>query len=255
MENILVIDIGNTNIVFGIYTNGNLVKTSRLSTYLDRTIDEYILFLNAICSNANISFISVSSVVPTITAKIEKVITDNVKLPYYLVTSLTELGLKYPVKETSHIGADLIVNAFCVWHKYQKNSIVCDFGTATTLQLISADGMFYGTTILPGIATSAKNLFDKASLLKSIDLEDSKVLMGLNTKDALLSGIIRGHAYSIDGFVHSITEHFHKLDEITVIATGGLSNIVIKHSKTIQIIDNTLTLEGLYRIAKKIIVT
>ena len=255
MENIFVIDIGNTNTVCGLYSNGDLVNSFRLSSDRDRTTDEYYVLFKSLNSEHKIDYIAVSSVVPIIGRTIESVILRYYNVPYIFVTGNTELGIKYNMTDPSFIGADLVVNAYAAWQKYKENCIICDFGTATTIQLIGSDGTFYGTIIMPGLTTAAYNLFEKAALLTNIQLEAPKELLGLNTRDALLSGIIRGHAFSIEGFVNSIMDNYSELGFITTIATGGVSNLVADHSQRIDIIDKTLTLDGLYLIAKKLLVT
>ena len=255
MENIFVIDIGNTNTVCGLYSDGDLVNSFRLSSDRDRTTDEYYVLFKSLNSEHKIDYIAVSSVVPIIGRTIESVILRYYNVPYIFVNGNTPLGIKYNMSDASFIGADLVVNAYAAWQKYQTNCIICDLGTATTIQLIGEDGSFYGTSIMPGLTTAAYNLFEKAALLTKIQLEAPVDLLGLNTKDALLTGIIRGHAYSIDGFVKRIKEQFNKLGSFTTIATGGISNLVAEQSENIDVIDKTLTLDGLYFISIKLLVT
>ena len=143
------------------------------------------------------------------------------------------------------IGADLIVDAFIAKEKYKTNCIICDFGTATTIQLVGADGYFYGTVIAPGIKTSADSLFLKTAQLSKIELQTPKSILGTNTKDSLLSGIIYGSIFMIDGIIRQIKKEFNNLENIKVIATGGLAHLVSEDSEEIEIIDENLTLDGL----------
>jgi len=254
-KNILVIDIGNTNVVCGIYHDLVLVNTWRMASLKIRTSDEYYVLIKNLTADFEIDYIAVSSVVPAIGKTIEHMIQKYFKAPYLFVDGNTELGLKYLVQDPSFIGSDLIVNAYSAWKKYQTNCIVCDFGTATTIQLVGVDGCFHGTIIMPGMLTGADSLFEKAALLSNIQFESPTVLLGTNTRDALLSGIIKGHAYSIDGFIKELKTDFNHLENIRIIATGGISNLIAEHSEHIEIIDKTLTLDGLSLIINKLLVT
>ena len=254
-KNILVIDIGNTNIVCGLYSNQSLVNTWRMSSDRIRTSDEFFVLIKNLTLDVRIDYITVSSVVPAVGRTIEHMIIKYYKVPYIFVNGNTDLGINYLIPDTSFIGADLIVNAYAAWKKYNTNCIVCDLGTATTVQLVGADGTFYGTSIMPGLITGAYNLFEKAALLSNIQLENPSVLLGLNTKDSLLSGIINGHAFALDGFIKSIYNEFQHLKNFKTIATGGISNLVAEQSSYIEVIDKSLTLDGLSLIAHKLLVT
>ncbi len=250
----LVIDIGNTHIVFGIFFNDNLLESKRIGTDRLKTEDEYYIILknllNDIISISDISKVVLSSVVPPLTRVFDHLINKYFLQKPIIVTYKTPLGLTFSVKNPEHIGADLLVNAFAAKQLYKKNVIVCDFGTATTIQLVGKDGYFYGTTISPGVITAADSLFLKASLLSNIRLEKPTKLLGTNTKEALLSGIIRGHAYSIDGFITDIKRKYNDLKDIITVATGGMAEMIFELSKNIDIVDKNLTLTGLNLIAK-----
>ncbi|MCL2062959.1 MAG: type III pantothenate kinase [Candidatus Cloacimonetes bacterium] len=307
-KNIFVIDIGNTNIVCGLYEGENLLGSWRIES--DKTKiaeDYYVLFtemLSSIFDNnhadsqnfsllkltrdnilcEHIDYFSISSVVPVIGKKIEEMLDKYFLKPYIFVDGKTKLGIKYLVDDPSCIGADLIANAYAAWHKYQTNCIIIDFGTATTIQMMGADGTFYGTSILPGIVTATNGLLDKAAQLsreifditsyfemdndkeQTIDIsptiplkikEESKnnPILGKNTKESLISGIIMGHCLSVEGFINIIKEEYIELQNIQTIITGGIADMMKKQSKMIDICDKNLTLEGLFLIAKKILVT
>ena len=264
-ENILVIDIGNTNTVVGIYTNTELLRTWRILSDKTKTVDDYYsLFINFL-SNYQIDYISIASVVPIIGANIEGMIKKYFNIPYNFVNGNTELGLKYSVEDPSFIGADLIANAFAAWQIYKKNCIIFDFGTATTIQLVGQDGFYYGVSILPGLMTAVDSLIKNAAMLKDVSLEtfnnQSKYIpsLGSNTKDSILSGIILSHIYTIEGFEKRIKEDYSELSDIEIIATGGLAQVVIEQLtlplKQAIHLDKNLTLEGLFLISKKLLVT
>ena len=179
-----VIDIGNTNIVLGIYIGQDSEYFWRLKTDGNQTEDEYFSVINSLFADVSLSVneiknIAISSVVPTLTQIF------SVMVKKYFPESSTkivdvklDLGLSFAVENPNFIGADLIVNAFAAKEKYQTNCIICDFGTATTVQLVGADGYFYGTAIIPGVKTSAKNLFQSASQLSEIKLQKSPYILG-----------------------------------------------------------------------------
>ncbi|HHE37442.1 MAG TPA: type III pantothenate kinase [Candidatus Cloacimonetes bacterium] len=256
MENCyFVIDIGNTHIVMGVYQQNKLIHSWRFGTDNFRTEDEYfamikLLFLEKSFDLHNIKKIALASVVPELTHVYSHLIKKYLKCPLIKVDAYSNLGLNFPMKDPGFIGADLIVNAFAAREFYQTNCIICDFGTATTIQLIGKDGHFYGTVISPGVITSSSNLIKKASLLSDIRLVSPKNILGTTTKDALLSGILTGNALMIDGFIREIRSAYKKLGEIKAIATGGISDLICKNSKEIDIIDKELTLNGLNYICR-----
>ena len=250
----LAIDIGNTHIVLGIFLNDELIDSKRIGTDRLKTEDEYYVIianlLNEIVKPSEISKVILSSVVPPLTRVFDHLINKYLKTDSIIISSKTPLGLKFPMKNPEFIGADLLVNAFAAKEIYNRNVVICDLGTATTIQLVGKDGFFYGTAIAPGIVTSADSLFNKASLLSNIRLEKPDKLLGTNTKDALLSGIIRGHAHTIDGFIKDIKENYENLENILVVATGGMADMIFQLSKYIDKVDKNLTLTGLNLIAK-----
>ncbi len=255
MKKILVIDIGNTNIVCGIYTEGELQRVWRLSSDSKKTSDEYFSILYTLAEQSNmkleaIDHVVLSSVVPSLSRCFEHLFQRYFKSPVIVVTGYTPLGLSFSVSDPGFIGADLIVNAYSAWKKYEDNCIICDMGTATTIQLVDKSGHFHGTSIIPGVVTGAFNLFEKAALLSNIQLEKAEHLLGTTTKDALLSGIVLGHAYMIDRFIMEIKKKWAHLIKFKTIATGGIASLICDHSNEIDIIDKTLTLDGLYKISQ-----
>ncbi len=246
----LVIDVGNSNIVFGIYSHKKLKFSWRINTDKSKTEEEYFTVLKAHLNSISIELgeiknIALSSVVPDLIRILSYVIKKYFKSTFINVNARTELGLKFPMENPDFIGADLIVDAFIAREKYKANCIVCDFGTATTIQLVGADGYFYGTVIAPGIKTSADSLFLKTSQLSEVKLQTPKNILGTNTKDALLSGIIKGSTFMADGIIRQIKKEYSNLENIKVIATGGLAHLISEDSEEIEIIDENLTLDGL----------
>ncbi|MEA1972058.1 MAG: type III pantothenate kinase [Candidatus Cloacimonadota bacterium] len=253
--NIIVFDIGNTHIVIGYYNRDKLVDSWRIRTDKTKTEDEYFVILRNLLSTNNINLpkfdkFAVSSVVPTLTRVFIHLSEKYFQKEAFVVTAYTNLGIKFPIEDPGFVGSDLVVNAYSAIKKYKTNCIICDLGTATTIQLIGADGYFYGTSILPGMMTSASSLFDIASQLSNIQLYNPKKILGLNTQDALNSGIVKGHKIMVEGIVKQLKNEYSRL-EIKVIATGGIASLVFDQSSEIDIIDKTLLLDGLFLISQK----
>jgi len=253
----LVFDIGNTHLVVGFYDGMNLLDSWRISSDQNKTEDEYFGIIRTLILFKNkeipkIDTICISSVVPELTRIISHLATKYFHKEAIVVTAYLELGLSFPMEDPGFIGSDLIVNAYAAKEKYKQNCIVCDFGTATTVQLIGADGFFYGTSIIPGVMTAASSLFSKASKLSGIQLTEPKKLLGTNTTDALVSGIVYGNAFLIDEFIRRIRKEYQHLNPIKAIATGGIAGLIEKSSNEIEIIDKNLLLDGLNEISHNI---
>lgn len=207
MKNInMVIDIGNTHIVVGFYSQNKYQYSWRLSTDIAKTEDEYFSIIKQLAESCDltlthVSKAAVSSVVPEITRIFSHLIAKYIQCEIVIVNAYFDLGLEFPVADPGFIGSDLVVNAFSAKEKYKTNCIICDLGTATTIQLVGKDGYFFGTAITPGVLTSAKSLFKSTALLSNVQLNKPKHLLGTNTTDALLSGIITGNKFMLEGFI------------------------------------------------------
>jgi len=246
----LVTDIGNTNIVIGVYRENILLQSWRLKTDTTRTEDEYFSTLKTLTSGCDFSLKEVkicglSSVVPELSKTFLHLFDKYFKCKFINVNAYTKLGLTFATEDPGFIGADLIVNAYAAWKKYNTNCIICDFGTATTIQLVDHQGFFHGTAIIPGIMTSASSLFNKASLLSQISFESTDLLIGTNTRDALLAGIISGNNLMVDAFIRKLKQRYGYLGDIKAIATGGIAKLICSNSEEIEVIDQNLTLDGL----------
>ena len=246
----LVIDIGNTHIVIGVYEKQELIHFWRLHSNTEKTEDEYFTSLYTLFQQVNISLhdikkIAIGSVVPGLTRVFEHLSQKYLSAKLHLVNAYSDIGLTFPAADPGFIGADLVINAFACLEKYDSHAIICDFGAATTVQLIGKNGYFYGTVIIPGVMTSVNNLYNKASLLSTVKLFSPKSILGTNTGDALRAGVVMGSAFMIDEIVRQIKKEYHSLDNIKVIATGGISKLISENSKEITIIDKNLTIDGL----------
>jgi len=251
----VVIDVGNTHTVVGVYTGAKKLFW-RIESNRKRTVDEYWSILVSLAVNSGIdlsatSIAGMSCVVPKLTGVFRELSERYLPCEMINVTSKTDLGLTYPVSDPSYIGADLLVDAFSAVEKYRSNCIVCDFGSATTIQLTGLNRHFYGTVICPGLQTSAEGLVNKAAQLTGVDFGGEFGLLGTSTGEAMLSGIIRGHALMIDGFIKQLRDEFSTLNPIKVVATGGIAKLVSKYSELIDVVDETLTLDGLALILER----
>ena len=251
----LTIDVGNSHIVFGVFENDILLQSWRLKSDKTRTGDEYFSVIqNLIKTNmldsGNFRIAVLASVVPVLSNVFVHLIKKYFACPVINVNAFTDLGLSFPMKDPGFIGADLIVNAFAAKEIFKENCIVCDFGTATTIQLVGKNGYFYGTVISPVVITSANELFKNASLLSNIEIGKAPQILGINTKDALQSGIVTGNVFMIDGFVRAIKKEYKNIGFIKTIATGGIAQLICENSNEVDIIDKDLTLKGLNLISK-----
>ena len=140
----------------------------------------------------------------------------------------------------------MIANAYGAWQKYRSACIILDLGTATKVQLVSAEGCFEGTAIAPGLKTGADQLFEKAALLSPIEITTPPVLLGTNTRDALLSGIVEGHAFMLENYVHRVKLEHPGLGNIRTVLTGGIADLVKPLVPSAEIVDKTLTLDGIH---------
>jgi len=245
---LLVIDIGNTNIVFGVYNNNELINHWRLSTSLQKTVDEYAILLNSLLYIEKIRLSEIDSaiiscVVPPLLIPFEIVCRKYIGIRPIIVEPGIKTGMPILYENPSELGADRIVNAVAGYDKHKRSLIIVDFGTATTFDYITDKGEYVGGAIVPGIMISLEALFERASKLPRVELIRPKTIIGRHTVHAMQSGIIYGYSSLVDGVVKKMKQEV-KTDPY-VIATGGLSSLIFKNSETIDEIDEFLTLKGL----------
>ena len=245
---VLTVDIGNTYVKCAVYIDDMIVKSWKMLSVKEGTVEDYFQKMKTHLPKDKVDFASVSSVVPPISKTFEQIFNMHLKIPFHFVNALTELGLKFLVKDPSFIGADLVVNAFAAKEKYKTNCIIIDLGTATTIQLVGADGMFYGTAIFPGVQTSANSIISKAAQLKNFEFNVPEKVLGTNTVESLSTGIIRSHAYAIDLFIDNIKKEYDHLHDIKVIMTGGGAQMVTGYTQNVDVVDEDLLLQGLSRV-------
>lgn len=245
---LLVIDVGNSNIVLGIYDGEALVRHWRISTDKSRTSDEYGVMLDSLFSLASLSFtqvkaIIISSVVPPLTGVLESLCRDFFALPPYVVGPGIKTGMQIQYDNPREVGADRIVNAVAGYEKHRCPLIIVDFGTATTFDYVNAKGEYCGGAIAPGLAISLEALFQRASKLPRVDICRPPQAIAKNTVNSMQSGIFYGYVGLVDGIVERIKQESR--DQPRVLATGGLAALIAPESKTIDEVDEFLTLEGL----------
>ena len=247
---LLVIDIGNTNIVAGGYREGDdsLLFHWRLSTDPHRTADEFGLFFNGLFAYEGLSLrdvreVILSSVVPPLTPALEGMAEKYLGLRPLTVGPGIKTGMNILYEDPKEVGADRIVNSVAGYAKYGGPLIVVDFGTATTFDAISADGAYLGGAIAPGLGISTEALFEHAAKLSRIDLVRPKSVIGRTTVSSMQSGIIFGFAGQVDELVRRMKAELG--GRAKVVATGGFAPLIAKETSTIDVVDEFLTLEGL----------
>ena len=245
---LLAIDIGNTNIVVGIFEGPTLLNHWRLATDPKTTADEYgVLCLSLMARNGripeHISGAIISSVVPALTETFESMVETSFGCTPITVSSDLETGLTMKYLNPKEIGSDRIVNAAAAYEKFRRDLIIVDFGTATTFCAVSGTGEYLGGVIAPGLGISAEALFSRAAKLSKVELAHPKTVIGTDTASSIQSGLIFGYAGLVDTLVHRIeTEMGHSS---FVIATGGFAQVIASEARSIQHIEPFLTLQGL----------
>ncbi|ALP36705.1 type III pantothenate kinase [Paenibacillus sp. IHB B 3084] len=245
---ILVVDVGNTNIVLGMYQGRELLHHYRISTSRQATADEYGVLIHNLFSMGgvlkdDIKGVIISSVVPPLVHVLEEMCDKYIGRTPLIVGPGIKTGLNLRYENPREVGADRIVNAVAAVERYGGPLVVVDFGTATTFDCIDAKGNYLGGVIVPGIGISTEALYQRASKLPRIELEKPKKVIGRNTVHAMQAGIIFGYAGQVDGIVERIKEEMQA--EPTVIATGGLAELIASETRSIQKVLPMLTLEGL----------
>lgn len=245
---LLVVDIGNTNVVFGLYDGETLAHTMRVSTVRTRTDDEYGVLLLQLLALRGVPVKAIdaailASVVPPLTDVIADAIRHAFAREPVVVGPGTKTGIPVLYENPREVGADRIVNAVAAYERVRGPVIVVDLGTATTFDCISPKGEYLGGVIVPGLRVSLDALLTQAAKLHTIELAAPPRVLGRNTTHALQSGMILGHASLIDGMIERLETELEYPS--AVIGTGGLAVLVGKHSRRMQQVDPNLTLEGL----------
>ncbi len=252
---LLVIDVGNTNTVLGVYKNDQPMTNWRIRTIRETTADEFNILATALFRDKNIDFKNISkTVISSVVPPADPIL--NTFCTRYLGHEPTWINPEavkqlMPIKydNPAEVGADRIVNAIAAYERYQKSLIIIDFGTATTFDAISEQGEYLGGAITPGIMISSEALFQKASKLPRVELfKPPETVIGKTTINSIKSGIIYGQASLVDGMAQKMAAEM-KTDPL-VLATGGLAPLIADVSSAIDKVEGSLTLEGLRIISK-----
>lgn len=245
----LAVDIGNTNIVLGVYKQRELLHHFRLNTARQSTVDEYGVLIYNLFNMSGLSLkdiegVIISSVVPPLVQVIVEMCEKYIGKDPLLVGPGIKTGLNLRYENPREVGADRIVNAVAAIERYKCPLVVVDFGTATTFDCIDAGANYLGGAIVPGLGISTEALYQRASKLPRIELEKPKKVIGRNTVHAMQAGIIFGYAGQVEGIVRRIKQEMN-VPVLKVIATGGLAPLIAGETDCIDEVNPMLTLEGL----------
>jgi type III pantothenate kinase len=245
---LLTIDIGNTNIKIGVYQDERLTAHWRVTTERHRLADEYLVLLHNLfdlggIDPREIDGCAISCVVPPLTGEFRTLCRTYFHVEPLMVNATTPTGLRYNVDTPAELGADRIANSLAAFRRYGGPVIVLAFGTATTFDVITADGEYIGGAIAPGIGISADALFRLAAKLYQVELVRPPGVIGKNTIHHMQSGVILGYAGLVEGLVHRMQAELGT--SCPVVATGGLAELIAAETEAITTVEPYLTLEGL----------
>lgn len=252
---LLVFDVGNTNMVLGVYDGKNLIRDWRINTALNQTSDEYGVLIKSLFDASNLSLkridaIIISSVVPAVMHSLENFCMKYCDIEPLVVGPGIKTGLNIKYDDPKMVGADRIVNAVAAIQKYGSPLIIIDFGTATTYCAISDKGEYLGGVIAPGLKISSEALFQKASKLPRVEIVKPDNVICKDTISSIQAGLVYGYAGQCEKIVGLMKNELGK-NETTVIGTGGLANMISAETDVIDVVDSNLTLEGLRIIYEK----
>lgn len=247
---LLVIDVGNTNIVLGVYEGKKLLYDWRIATSKDRTSDEYGMLFEQILNHHGIKIeevenVIISSVVPSLMHTLPTMCKRYLKIDPLVVGPGVKTGMNIKYDNPREVGADRIVNAVAAYEKYGGPLIIVDIGTAITFCAVSQEGDYLGGAIVPGISISAEALFMRTAKLPKVEILKPDSVIAKNTVNSIQAGIVYGYIGLVDKLIEEMKKELSPEGDVRVVATGGFSNLIAAESKYIQKIDKLLTLEGL----------
>jgi type III pantothenate kinase len=246
---LLAIDVGNTNIVFGLYENDVLIEHFRIESARSRTADEYLVTIHSLFAlrgvdRSRVRAAALASTVPALAEVFVRVVHEGFGLECLVVGPGVKTGMPILYEQPREVGADRIVNAVAAFERVGSAVIVVDFGTATTFDVVSPRGEYLGGVICPGVQISADALFSRAAKLPRVEITRPPKTVGRNTVHAMQAGIVLGQAALVDGLIDRIREET-AYEPCRVLATGGLAKLIAPASRTIDDVDDWLTLDGL----------
>jgi len=248
---LLVVDVGNTNIVLGVYEDEKLLYDWRIATDKDKTSDEYGLLLDQIFKYNGLNLrdvenVIISSVVPPLMHTLSAMSMKYFNVKPIVVGPGVKTGMNIKYDNPREVGSDRIVNAVAAYERYGGPIIIVDFGTAITFCAVSRKGEYLGGAIAPGIKISSEALFLRTAKLPKVEISKPKTVIAKNTINSIQSGLVYGYIGMVDYIIEKMMEEMKEEGEdIKVLATGGFANLIASDSKYIQKIDKLLTLEGL----------
>jgi type III pantothenate kinase len=245
-SNLLVVDLGNTNLVLGVYRDDELVSSWRLATARERTADEYGILARQLVGDAlhqSLEGAIVASVVPPLNGAMTFMVQKYFGVEPMFVEPGVKTGIAIHVDNPLEVGADRIVNCAAAHQAYGGPTVIVDFGTATTFDVVTANAEFIGGVIAPGLNISAEALFARAARLPRVDIKRPDNVIGTNTVINMQSGIYYGYLGLVDGILARIRREVPNLKR--VIATGGLATLFADESEHIDEVDSELTMKGL----------
>ncbi|UCE06440.1 MAG: type III pantothenate kinase [bacterium] len=253
---LIAIDIGNTNVVIGIYQNSTLIANWRLSSQIARTRDECWILLNSLFTSNSINTTQIhsgiiSSVVPNLTPKFIQVLEDYLQLQPIVVSSDLKIDLKILYDNPQAVGADRICNAVAGFHRFGGPLVILDFGTATTFDVVSQNNEYLGGIIAPGIELTASVLHQRAARLPKVELKFPASVIGTTTESSIQSGLMFGTVELINGLITRIERELETT--VKTVATGGLAKVVVPFTAKIEHVEPFLTLEGLRLIYEQVV--
>jgi type III pantothenate kinase len=248
---LLAIDVGNTNIVIGLYNSEKLTTSWRIKTDTRSTADELsMIFRNLLIDQPEITGIALCSTVPAVLTEMRKMLESKfAAVKTVIIEPGVKTGVPILIDNPKEVGADRIANSLAVFNRHGGPSVVVDFGTSTNFDVVSAQGEFLGGALAPGIEISLDALANRAAQLRKVELTKPRSVIGKGTVEALQSGALFGFAGQVDGIVNRIKKEVGELT--AVVATGGLAEIVVSESETITHHEPDLTLEGLRLVFEK----
>lgn len=251
---LMVIDVGNSNTVLGLYAGEELLHCWRLTTERERTADEWGILIRTLCSigelaDGTVSAVLVSSVVPPARPALEEMSRRYLGVIPLFIEPTMDLGMPVLYNPPADVGADRVVNAVAAYNSFGGPCIVVDFGTATTFDAISAQGAYLGGVITPGMGISAEALFIRAARLPRVEIRQPTKVIGDSTVSSMQSGLYWGYAGLVDGILRRMKQ---ELENAYVVSTGGLAELISPACEEIDSVEKNLTLEGMRLIHERL---
>ena len=245
---LLVVDVGNTNTVLGLYDGDKLLYDWRIRTVINHTVDEYGIRILNLCkmsgiSSKSIKNIIISCVVPSMLDILKPLCKKYFNIKPLIIGPGIKTGMPIFYDNPREVGADRIVNAVAAYEKYKRCLIIVDFGTAITFDYVTTKGEYMGGCIAPGIVISTEALFERASKLPRVEFSRPKSIIAKDTVSSMQAGIMFGYASLVDGVVDRMKAETNSNPYI--VATGGVARIIAPETRNIDVVDEMLTLEGL----------